>query len=162
MASCECCASIILAHNNTCFTAIISVVWSLIPFVNCSFSLLSSSLYLHSVPLTLSLPIYSSAYSSDCFVSLQYCSDNIISLHCDLNLSPSVSNSPHTVSHASCSANVRIFTYCNPSLSSNFLMWVPFLHCLCQNVLVQKIFTTITKFLSSTYLSFTVQLKTGQ
>ena len=100
----------LLAHNNTCSfvvspvpfitvsSFIISAVieWSLMLFINCSLCLLSISLYLHSMALALSLPIHCSPDSSDCIISLHYCSDNVISLQCGFNLLQSISNSPLT------------------------------------------------------------------
>ena len=104
------------------------VIWSLIPFMNCSFGLLSISLYLSFVVLTLSLPIHSSTDSFESLTSSQYCCDNIVALCCGLNLSPSISHSPFTVSHASCPTAVKVFIKCNPSLPSKiFTMGTPFM-----------------------------------
>ena len=63
MAPCEHCNSILFSHHNSCLLMITLVclivfnsstisavmVWLFIPFMNCSFSLLSQSLHLHSV-----------------------------------------------------------------------------------------------------------------
>ena len=96
---CECYIYILFTQDKSCSLVIslmsfmmlsyfiISAVtaWWLISFRNCSFSLLSISLYLHSATMTLSLPIHASAYSSEWLTNLQYCSVNIASFSCGLN-----------------------------------------------------------------------------
>ena len=62
------------------------------------FCLLSCSLYVHLVAFTINLPIHSSADSSDCPPGLLYCSNNIVSVCCIMNLLLHVPNSPFTVS----------------------------------------------------------------
>ena len=60
---------------------------SFMTFINSSFNLLSSSLYLHSCAFILGWCIYSSQFLFCFHVKLQYHNYNIVSLCCGLNLS---------------------------------------------------------------------------
>ena len=57
-------------------------------FINCSFSLLSYSLYLLYVPYAHNLPILSWANSWLFLLCLQYCKDSIVSMWYGLNFLP--------------------------------------------------------------------------
>ena len=64
------------------------------PLMNCSFSLKSFSLYLHSFPLIQRQPIHSSGPSFFCCMSLQYWSNRIVSLFFSLNFPLTLQTSP--------------------------------------------------------------------
>ena len=82
-AFCENCDSIFLVKDEagflvislvsciiaSCFNISAVSVWLLMPFMNCSSSLLSISLYLYFVAFTISLLFHSFAHSSDCLTS---------------------------------------------------------------------------------------------
>ena len=124
------------------------------PFMNCSLSLLSHSLYLNFVVLTLSLPIHSSADSPEFLRSLPHCNGNIISLCNSLNLSLNKLNSPFTVSHASRYAVVSVCIKCNPSLLNHIYYRYSF--CVIYVIVFssENVFTSILTFWISIYLSF--------
>ena len=96
------------------------IVWSFMPFMNCSFSHLPISLYLHLFTFALRQLIYLSAVSSHCLHNLKHFSDTIIVLNCDLNFSFIVSNSPFTVWYASSSVTVTVCINWRPFLPRQF------------------------------------------
>ena len=109
-------ASTPLVKFNTCLLVIsfasltavsypvISVIISssFMPFMNCSFDLLSLSLYLHSFAFILRWPIHSWELLLCSLINIQYCYDNIVSLLWGLNLSLNSSNNLVLILHFSC------------------------------------------------------------
>ena len=93
------------------------------PLINCSFSLLSFSLYLHSVVLIRNLLIHSSAVSSLWLPSLQYWSNNIVSLCYSLNFSFNTLNNLAIVWHGSCALLAHVYMNYSPSPSNQFFDW---------------------------------------
>ena len=122
--------------------------------MNCSFSLLSYSLYLHSVAFIHNLPIHSCVDSSFFLFSLKYHNDNMVSLCCGLNFLPSIANSPSAVLHASFSKLTNVCINCSPSLCSTFCMIEIFFSSFRSYVLLCSMFVTfIPKLNCSTHFS---------
>ena len=94
IAFCYLCTFTLLAQLSTCSLVILLVFFitvillmisilillSLMPSMNCSFNLLSLSLYLHSFALTCRQPTHSSAFFFSSLIGFWYWSDNILSL----------------------------------------------------------------------------------
>ena len=91
--------------------------------------------------------------------NLYYCDDSIVTLCFDLNCLSSLWNSPVLLLHISCSSSVNIWIRWRLSLPVSVSLWVHFLHLLCQNLFVIKMFLiSMSKSSSSVHLSFAGQL----
>ena len=92
------------------------------PFMNCSFSLLSFSLHPSSFAFILSQPIHSLPLSVYSVVILQYYYGDIISLCGSLNFTLITSNSPGLVLHFSFSSSFRICINLRLSQPNQFII----------------------------------------
>ena len=129
------------------------------PFMNCSFSILSFSLKLHSAAFIHNLPIQSCADSSLFLFNLQYHNDNMVLLCCGLN--------SHLVLLLFCMLlfhNLWMFVLAAvpPFLASFFLMIGTFSSLFSSCAVVCSMFiTSISKFNISTYFSVALQSNDG-
>ena len=134
-------ASILFAHTNTCLLVVSLVSFtvanpliifavmhsSFLQLIYCSFSLLSFSLHLHSVPF--SLPIHSYTVSLLCLYSLQSWRDKIVSFCCNLIFFTQCFQYPFYCleQFLSCICHT-VYMNLNPSLSNQLFTIGIFLH----------------------------------
>ena len=101
------------------FIILAMMVSSFMPFMDCSFRLLSYYWYLQSVALMQSA-IHFSADSSFSLFSSEYSKYSVVSLCCGLKFSPGVVFRPSAVLYASFSEFENLCIKCNPSLPDQF------------------------------------------
>ena len=159
---CSLFTSLIPFSTNESLIILTMMASSFMPLMNCSFSLLSFSLYLHSAAFTCNLSIHSCMDSLLLLPSLQYWNDNIVLLYCGLNFSLSILNSPPAVLHTTFSNFVKACMNCSPSLPILFSMIGTFSAPFSSYGLVCCIFITfISKFNSIIYLLGAFQSNAG-